>query len=140
MASLRNNELIFKSWSVGGIQLPASLFLTVSIYVNFAAPRGPPFLGGEGPEPIGRKMKKHTHAEILSKLERADELARAGKSRVEICKALGVSVMTLHRWQKLPLPKREAIISRDRAADSKGPANTLSGDEMLRLLEELTPE
>jgi putative transposase len=85
-------------------------------------------------------MKKHTHEEILSKLERAEELARAGKSRVEICKALGVSVMTLHRWQKLPLPKREAVVPHDRAADNNAPANAPSGDEMRRVLEELTLE
>ena len=85
-------------------------------------------------------MKKHTHEEILSKLDRADELARAGKSRVDICKALGVSVMTLHRWQKLPLPKRETVVPHDRAGDSKVPAAALSGDDMRRVLEELTLE
>ena len=37
-------------------------------------------------------MKKHSREEILRKLGQADELARAGKSQVEICKALGVSV------------------------------------------------
>ncbi|WP_424631822.1 transposase [Bradyrhizobium sp. SYSU BS000235] len=97
-------------------------------------------MAGEGPEPIGRKMKKHTHEEILSKLDRAEELARAGKSQVDICKALGVSIMTLHRWRKLPLPKREAVAPQDRAGDSKVPANVLSNDEMRRVLEELTLE
>jgi putative transposase len=85
-------------------------------------------------------MKKHTHQEILSKLDRADELTRVGKSQVDICKALGVSVMTLHRWRKLPLPKREAVVPHDRAGDSKVPANAPSGDEMRRVLEELTLE
>jgi DNA-directed RNA polymerase subunit H (RpoH/RPB5) len=85
-------------------------------------------------------MKKHTHQEILSKLDRADELARAGKSQGDICKALGVSIMTLHRWRKLPLPKREAVVPHDRAGDSKVPANVLSVDEMRRVLEELTLE
>ncbi len=81
-------------------------------------------------------MKKHTHQEILSKLDRADELARAGKSQADICKALGVSIMTLHRWRKLPLPKREAVVPNERAGDSL--ANVLSVDEMRRVLEELT--
>ena len=31
-------------------------------------------------------MKKHSREEILLKLGQADELARAGKSQVEICK------------------------------------------------------
>src|SRR5580698_6760034 len=84
-------------------------------------------------------MKKHTREEILLKLDRANELARASKSRVEICKALGVSVMTLHRWQKMPPPKREAV-PHVRAGDSKDPANAPSGDEMRRVLEELTLE
>ena len=48
-------------------------------------------------------MKKHSREEILLKLGQADQLARAGKSQVEICKTLGVSVMTFHRWRKRPL-------------------------------------
>ena len=52
-------------------------------------------------------MKKHSRQEILLKLGQADELARAGKSQVQICKALGVSVMTFHRWRKLSLRKSE---------------------------------
>ena len=52
-------------------------------------------------------MKKHSREEILLKLGQADELARAGKSQVEICKTLGVSVMTFHRWRKLPSCARE---------------------------------
>lgn len=97
-------------------------------------------MASDGPEPIGRKMKKHTHQEILSKLDRAEELTRAGKSQVDICKALGVSIMTLHRWRKLPLAKREAVVPHDRAGDNKVPANVLSVDEMRRVLEELTLE
>lgn len=85
-------------------------------------------------------MKKHTHEEIRSKLDRADELALAGKSQVDICKALGVSVMTLHRWRKLPLPKREAGVAPDRSGGGKVPTNPPSADEMRRVLEELTLE
>ncbi|MBN9004265.1 MAG: helix-turn-helix domain-containing protein [Rhizobiales bacterium] len=85
-------------------------------------------------------MKKHSREEILLKLTRADELARAGKSQGDICKALGVSVMTLHRWRKLPLPKPELILSRDRAGDSKTLANLPTMDEMHRVLDELKLE
>jgi putative transposase len=85
-------------------------------------------------------MKKHTHEEILLKLARADELARAGNSQVEICKALGVSVMTFHRWRKLPIPKREAVVPHDRAADRMTLSNSPTVDEMRRVLEELTLE
>jgi hypothetical protein len=85
-------------------------------------------------------MKKHSYEEILLKLARADELARAGKSQVDVCKALGVSVMTLHRWRKLPLPKPEADIPQERADAGKALTNPPAIDEMRRVLEELKLE
>ena len=85
-------------------------------------------------------MKKHSHEEISLKLARADQLARTSKSQVDICKALGVSVMTLHRWRKLPMPKREAVVPHDRAGDRKTLTNSPTVDEMRRVLEELTLE
>jgi hypothetical protein len=48
------------------------------------------------------KKKKHSKAEIAAKLTQADELSREGKLQSEIARALGVSVMTLHRWRKAP--------------------------------------
>jgi putative transposase len=48
------------------------------------------------------KKKKHSRAEIASKLARANDLATQGKLQSEIARALGVSVMTLHRWRKAP--------------------------------------
>jgi hypothetical protein len=85
-------------------------------------------------------MKKHSHDEIMLKLVRADELARGGNSQVDICKALGVSVMTLHRWRKLSLNKDDARLSYDRVGEGKAPANSSSMDDMRRVLEELTLE
>ena len=85
-------------------------------------------------------MKKHSHEEILLKLVRADELARAGKSQVEICKALGVSVMTLHRWRKLPLRKNDARLPYGRVAEGKTLSNSPTMDDMRIVLEELTLE
>jgi transposase len=38
--------------------------------------------------------------EIAAKLAQAKELAARGKTHREISKALGVSVMTYHRWRK----------------------------------------
>lgn len=79
-------------------------------------------------------MKKHSHREILLKLGQAEELARAGKSQVQICQALGVSVMTFHRWRKLPLD-----VTKDSAPDApEQPSASVA--EMARLLEELTIE
>jgi putative transposase len=45
---------------------------------------------------------KHSKTEIVAKLAQADDLARQGKPQSEIAGTLGVSVMTLHRWRKLP--------------------------------------
>jgi putative transposase len=84
-------------------------------------------------------MKKHSRQEILLKLGQADELARAGKSQVQICKALGVSVMTFHRWRKLPLLKAEVKQAPGLPAE---PATAIPATlaEMRRVLEELTIE
>jgi putative transposase len=50
------------------------------------------------------KSKRHSPAEISAKLEQAQALAAAGKLQSEIATALGVSIMTLHRWRKLDPP------------------------------------
>ena len=47
------------------------------------------------------KARRHSPAEISAKLEQAEALAANGRVQSEIAKALGVSVMTLHRWRKL---------------------------------------
>jgi transposase-like protein len=84
-------------------------------------------------------MKKHSRQEILLKLGQADELARAGKSQVQICKALGVSVMTFHRWRKLSLRKGEVKPAPSLPAEpSTATPSTMA--EMRRVLEELTIE
>ena len=84
-------------------------------------------------------MKKHSHQEILYKLAQAAELARVGKSQVEVCQTLGVSVMTFHRWRKLMGAKAQehspAIVP-ELLAKSE-PQNLA---EMTRHLEELTIE
>jgi putative transposase len=92
-------------------------------------------------------MKKHSHQEILLKLDQAAELARAGKSQVEVCQELGISVMTFHRWRKLPAIARvgEAAPAIVPAQSTRSDAahdddNLLSQREMARLLEELTIE
>src|ERR1700756_304417 len=84
-------------------------------------------------------MKKHSRQEILLKLRQAEDLARAGKSQVEICKALGVSVMTFHRWRKLSLRKGEVRPAPSLAAEpSTATPSTIP--EMRRVLEDLTIE
>jgi putative transposase len=45
-------------------------------------------------------MKRHSIAEISTKIERAQILEKRGLLQSEICKELGISVMTYHRWRK----------------------------------------
>jgi putative transposase len=44
--------------------------------------------------------KRHSETEIATLLKRAQEMTAEGKLQSEIAKALGVSVMTYHRWRK----------------------------------------
>jgi putative transposase len=45
-------------------------------------------------------MKRHSPEEIRAKLRQAQDLAHRGQSQEQVCKALGISVMTFHRWRK----------------------------------------
>jgi hypothetical protein len=46
------------------------------------------------------ERKRHSLEEIDQKLRRAAGLATQGRSQADIAKALGISVMTYHRWRK----------------------------------------
>jgi len=46
------------------------------------------------------KKHKHTPREIATKLHQADALVAEGKLHSEVARALGVSIMTYHRWRK----------------------------------------
>jgi len=49
--------------------------------------------------------------EIATKLAQATDLATQGKSQREIAHTLGVSVMTLHRWRKVPPGPQPAFVA-----------------------------
>ena len=49
---------------------------------------------------MSKKKKRHTSAEITTKLDEAATLGAQGRNQREIAQALGVSVMTFHRWRK----------------------------------------
>lgn len=49
---------------------------------------------------VSKKKKRHTAAEIATKLGEAAVLGSQGRTQREIAQALGVSVMTFHRWRK----------------------------------------
>ena len=46
------------------------------------------------------KKLRHSVVEIAAKLEEADAMSAQGRPNGDIAKALGVSVMTYHRWRK----------------------------------------
>lgn len=46
------------------------------------------------------EKKRHSRKEISALLVHADDLAAQGSLQKDIARALGVSVMTLHRWRK----------------------------------------
>jgi putative transposase len=50
------------------------------------------------------KKKRHSAGEIASLLKEADSLAAAGRTQSQIAQALGISVMTFHRWRKAAPP------------------------------------
>jgi putative transposase len=56
------------------------------------------------------KKKRHSDLEISAKLAQAKLLATEGKTQGEIAGALGVSVMTFHRWRKAH-PQRPSMQS-----------------------------
>jgi putative transposase len=88
----------------------------------------------------GTEHEKNSRQEILFKLVRADELALAGNSQVDICKALGVSVMTLHRWRKLKLRKDDGHVANDHPTVPALPAGPRTTADVRRVLEELAAE
>jgi putative transposase len=57
------------------------------------------------------KKKRHAAAEIAAKLREADALAAKGQTQADITKALGISVMTFHRWRTM---------RQQQATDSRG--------------------
>jgi putative transposase len=63
------------------------------------------------------KVKRHSPAEISAKLTQARTLAVAGKLQSEIATALGVSIMTLHRWRKLDNPWAARMGGKSRDSD-----------------------
>lgn len=44
--------------------------------------------------------RRHSPEEIVGKLRQADEMTHRGRRQGEIARALGISVMTYHRWRK----------------------------------------
>jgi putative transposase len=81
--------------------------------------------------------RRHASEEIATKLAQANELAAKGKTQREISKALGVSIMTYHRWKKIPTPAVVAV----EGGSSRHPqthsevASQVGSDDLIRQLE-----
>jgi transposase len=85
-------------------------------------------------EMVGRR---HASEEIATKLAQANDLAAKGKTQREISKALGVSIMTYHRWKKTPNPSMGGNESsgRGKPEGRPEPSRAMNTDEMVRHLE-----
>jgi putative transposase len=80
--------------------------------------------------------KRHASAEIAAKLAQANELAAKGKTQREISKALGVSIMTYHRWKKMLNAEEPAHVPGGSAPEIRpGKSSNANSDEMIKHLE-----
>jgi putative transposase len=80
--------------------------------------------------------KRHASDEIAAKLAQANELAAKGKTQREISKALGVSIMTYHRWKKMMPASEGSPESFGRVkTDVRTGTLPVSSDEMVKQLE-----
>jgi putative transposase len=50
------------------------------------------------------QKKRHSNVEIVAKLAQANLLAKGGSSQGDIARALGICVMTFHRWRRAHPP------------------------------------
>ena len=72
------------------------------------------------------KQHRHTLEEIAAKLDEADAMSARGTLHGDIAKALGISVMTYHRWRKARGSSRSAPLSPSRGAETTAPAKISS--------------
>jgi len=86
------------------------------------------------------KKRKHSKAEIAAKLAEAEDLATQGKLQSEIARALGVSVMTLHRWRKLPSPVSNGSSQIDQMPQTRIAELQLENSRLRRLVTDLLLE
>ena len=84
----------------------------------------------EGQMPSVARKRKHSAEEIATKLAQANELATQGKLQSEIARSLGVSIMTLHRWRKIPPKPQNALLATNEASR---PESTRADDRIAEL-------
>jgi putative transposase len=89
------------------------------------------------------RKKRHTPEEIAAKLRHADEMVSQGKLHSEAAKALGVSVMTYHRWRKAraSVPARASVsMALEGGLDARIEALQLENSRLRRLVTDLLLE
>src|SRR5262249_491534 len=69
-----------------------------------------------GQMPSATKKRKHSAEEIATKWAQAKEWGKEGKVESEIGRSVGVSIMTLHRWRKMPPTPRNALLATNEAS------------------------
>jgi transcriptional regulator with XRE-family HTH domain len=75
--------------------------------------------------------KRHSPQDIAAKLQQADDMAVKGKTQREISRALGISIMTYHRWRKqAPSPPSTEPMAPEVV---QRPAETAGGDRLTEL-------
>ena len=80
--------------------------------------------------------KRHASGGITAKLAQANELAAKGKTQREISKALGVNIMTYHRWKKMLNAEEPAYVPGGTAPEIRpGKSSDARSDEMIKRLE-----
>jgi putative transposase len=79
--------------------------------------------------------KRHASQEITAKLAQANELAAKGKTQREISKALGVSIMTYHRWKKMLNSADGSAEHRERREAQLPTSSDASSSETIKRLE-----
>ncbi len=84
------------------------------------------------------KRKRHSAPEIAAKLARADRMTADGMLQRDIARALGVSVMTYHRWRAA----RPSLKTPDAAAigEARPPLAQADGVDAVAELERLRIE
>lgn len=79
--------------------------------------------------------KRHVSEEIAAKLAQANELAAKGKTQREISTALGVSIMTYHRWKKMLNAAGNPAERTERGKSEVRPQTTVVGSDGMMIKE-----
>jgi putative transposase len=65
------------------------------------------------------KRTRHTPEQIIRKLRDAERLLASGKELEEVCRSLGVSVQTYHRWKAQYQAMRPEEVARLKALEKE---------------------